>query len=107
MKKTKPKPFDFYQVMDDTPENRETMFQMMLKYDEPFTQAPGGLQYAAPKRQGMPFFLGVTQRRGVLAFMTGPDAKDSFRFVIAEWTPWYGLKKVDLPIHEIRWVTHI
>lgn len=103
----KPKPLDFRQVMDDTPENREAMFQEMLRYDEPFTQAPGGLQQVVPKRQGLPFFLGVTWKNTRLAFMTGPDAKDSFRFVIAEWTPWKGLVRVDLPIHEIRWVQHI
>jgi hypothetical protein len=107
VKKAKPFCMDFHQWMEDSPENRETMFQMMLKYDEPFAQAPGGLQYAAAKREGLPFFLGVTHLKRRLAFMTGPDAVTSFAFVIAEWTPWYGLKKVDLPIHEIRWVKHI
>ena len=98
---------DFRQVLDDSPENREVMFQHMLRYDEPFAQAPAGLQYGAPKRQGLPFFLGVTMCNSKIAFMTGPDAMTSFRFVIAEWTPWKGLVRVDLPIHEIRWVNHL
>jgi hypothetical protein len=89
----------FRQVLDDTPENREAMFHSLLGFDEPF-HAPG------MQRRGMPFFLGVT-RNGKLAFMTGSDAKDSFVFVIGEWTPWSGVKRVDLPIHEIRWVKHI
>ena len=96
----KPKPFDFHQSMDDSPENREMMFQQMLTYDEPCVRM-------GMKRQGLPFFLGVTTRRGVLAFMTGPDAKESFKFVIAEWTPWKGVTRVDLPIHDIRWVHHL
>ena len=99
MKKPRPKALDFRQVLDDTPENRETMFRDMLTYDEPFV--------AGAKRQGLPFFLGVTTRRGVLAFMTGPDARESFKFVIAEWTPWKGITRIDLPFHEIRWVSHI
>ena len=86
--------------MDDTPENRETMWQEMLAYDEPYLQ-PG------MKRDGMPFYLGVTMRSAKIAVMTGADAKDSFKFVIGQWTPWSGLKRVDLPIHEIRWVSHV
>jgi hypothetical protein len=107
VKKTKPFFLDFHQWMEDSPENRETMFQMLLKHDEPYTIAPGGLQYAAPKRVGLPFFLGVTHLKRRLAFMTGPDAVTSLNFVIGEWTPWHGTKRVDLPIHEIRWVKHI
>lgn len=96
----KPKPFDFHQSMDDSPENREMMFQQMLKFDEPFVTT-------GMKRQGLPFFLGVTTRRGVLAFMTGPDAQNSFTFVIAQWTSRSGLTRIDLPTHEIRWVKYL
>jgi len=98
--KKRTRDIDFRRILDDTPENRQVMFQDMLDYDEPFLQ-PG------MKRDGLPFFFGVTMRRGVLAFMGGPDAKDSLKFIIAEWTPWHGIKKVDLPIHEIRWVSHV
>lgn len=48
-----PKPFDFHQSMDDSPENREMMFQQMLTYDEPCVRM-------GMKRQGLPFFLGVS-----------------------------------------------
>lgn len=94
MKHTNP----FHNTYPDTPENREMLFQEMLKHDDPYNH---GL-----RREGLPFFLGVT-RNDLLAFMTGPDAMDSFTFVIAQWTPWSGLKKVDLPFHEIRWVRHL
>lgn len=90
----------FRQVLEDTPENREAMFRSLLEFDEPF-HAPG------MKRLGMPFFLGVTMRNDKLAFMTTPDAKESFKFLIGKWTPWSGVTRIDLPIHEIRWVNHL
>lgn len=91
----------FRQVLDDTPENREAMFQAMLKFDEPYV-GPHGV-----KREAMPFYLGVVFRNKKLAFMVGPDTKECFGFVIASWTPWKGLTRIDLPIHEIRWVSHL
>lgn len=93
----RPKPPDFQRVLDDTPENREAMFEDMLRYDEVFVHGM--------KRQGMPFFLGVVKQK--IAFMNGADATSSFQFIIGQWTPWSGLKRVDLPSHEIRWVSHL
>lgn len=95
----KAKPFDFHQAVDDSPANRRQLFHALVEFDEPF-HAPG------MQRRGMPFFLGVT-RNGKLAFMTGSDAKDSFKFLIGKWTPWSGVTRIDLPVHEIRWVNHI
>ncbi len=97
----KTKPLDFLLVMDDSPENRETMFRMMSDYDEPYKQ------YPALKRHGMSFFLGVTTKNHKLAFMTGNDAKESFHYLIAQWNHRNGLTRIDLPSAHIRWVSYL
>jgi len=81
-------------TVPDTPENRESMFQVMVWYDGPF-QNPATKR----RRDGFPFFLVVN--RGKIGFVTGADAKDA-DFTIAQWHPRNGVTRLDAARHEIR-----
>jgi len=89
--------FDIRSIVDDTPENREGMIDVLVRMHERCQDIP---------YQGFPLWLVVSQHSGKLAFMTGPDARDSSRFVIAQFNR-EGLKMVNLPFHEILWIPRI
>ena len=93
----KPASFDLRSVVADTPENREGMIDVLKRMHERCMDIP---------YQGFPLWLVVAHRNGKLAFMTGSDAKDSSRFVIAQFNH-EGLKMVNLPIHEVLWIPRV